>query len=166
LGDVSVEVRPSPDAPSADVGELFLKSPSLTRGYLKADPGANLAFQDGGMLMGDLGRIDEDGNLYITGRSKLILEVAGHKIDPIEVEDVLVSHPAVAEAVVVGIPDPRTGEQRLKAVIVKKAEETADELIKFSKARLSAQKVPAVIEFRDAIPKSATGKILRGQLLD
>jgi acyl-CoA synthetase (AMP-forming)/AMP-acid ligase II len=166
LGDVSIEVRPSADAPSADVGELFLKAPALTRGYLKADPAANLAFQDGGMLMGDLGRIDEDGNVYVTGRSKLILEVAGQKIDPIEVEDVLVSHPAVAEAVVVGVPDPRTGEQRLKAVIVKKAEESADELIKFSKARLSAHKVPALVEFRDAIPKSATGKILRGQLLD
>jgi long-chain acyl-CoA synthetase len=88
------------------------------------------------------------------------------KVDPIEVEDVLMAHPAVADAVVVGVPDPRTGEQRLKAVVVKKAEETADNIIRFSRTRLTAHKVPSLLEFRDQIPRNGAGKVLRGQLMD
>jgi len=87
-------------------------------------------------------------------------------VDPLEIEDVLVAHPAVAEAVVVGIRDPRTGEQRLKAVVVRKGEETADGIVRFARGRLSAHKVPYIIEFRDALPRSGTGKILRGKLID
>jgi long-chain acyl-CoA synthetase len=75
-------------------------------------------------------------------------------------------HPAVAEAVVVGIPDPRTGEQRLKAVVVKKSEETADALVSYARSHLSAHKVPYVVEFIEAIPRSVTGKVLRGKLLE
>jgi acyl-coenzyme A synthetase/AMP-(fatty) acid ligase len=163
---VTVEIRPTPDAPTPDVGEVFVKTPGMTKGYMNVDPSVNAVFTDGGMLTGDLGKVGDNGHLYLTGRIKLIVEVSGMKVDPIEVEDVLMAHPAVAEAVVVGVPDPRTGEQRLKAVVVKKADETADNIIKFSRTRLTPHKVPALLEFRDQIPRNGMGKILRGQLMD
>jgi acyl-CoA synthetase (AMP-forming)/AMP-acid ligase II len=166
VGEVTVEVRPSENALLSGSGELLIRSPALTRGYLDAPVANGTAFVDGGFLSGDLGRIDADGNVYITGRSKLILEVAGQKVDPIEIEDVLAAHPAVAEAVVVGVPAPRTGEQRLKAVIVKRAEETPEALLRHCRALLSAHKIPELIEFRDEIPRSAAGKILRGKLME
>jgi long-chain acyl-CoA synthetase len=107
-----------------------------------------------------------DGQVYVKGRTKLLIEVAGHKVDPFEVEEVLAQHPSVAEAVVVGVPDPRTGEQRIKAVVVKSADEDADTLIRYCRERLASQKVPAFVEFRDEIPKSAAGKPLRGRLME
>jgi acyl-CoA synthetase (AMP-forming)/AMP-acid ligase II len=166
VGDVRVDVLPSESATAPDTGELLVRSPALTRGYLNAEAANRAAFVDGGFLSGDLGRIDAAGNVYITGRSKLILEVAGHKIDPIEIEDVLAAHPAVTEAIVVGVPSPRTGEQRLKAVVVKSAEATADELLRHCRSLLSAHKVPELIEFRDEIPRSGAGKVLRGKLME
>lgn len=163
---VTVEIIPTQDAPTPDVGEVFVRTPGMTKGYKNVDPEVNAVFTNGGMMTGDLGKIDENGHLYITGRLKLIVEVSGMKVDPIEVEDVLMSHPAVAEAVVIGVPDPRTGEQRLKAVVVKKDEDTADAIIKYSRTKLTPHKVPTLLEFRDEIPKNGAGKILRGQLMD
>jgi acyl-CoA synthetase (AMP-forming)/AMP-acid ligase II len=163
---VSVEIVPTPEAPSPDVGEIFVKTPGMTKGYMDVEPAVNAVFRNGGMMTGDLGRIGDNGHLYITGRIKFIVEVSGMKVDPIEVEDVLMSHPAVADAVVVGVPDPRTGEQRLKAVVVRKADETADNIIKFSRTRLTPHKVPALLEFREQIPRNGAGKVLRSQLVD
>ena len=148
------------------IGELLISSPAVTRGYLDNPEASKASFRNGAWVSGDLGRIDADGNLFITGRKKLMVDVAGLKVDPVEVEDVLMLHPAVAEVVVIGIPDPRTGEQRLKAVVVKKSEETADALVRYAREHLSAHKVPYVVEFIDAIPRSPTGKVLRGKLLD
>jgi long-chain acyl-CoA synthetase len=166
VGDTQVEVVPSDNPLGPEYGELVFSSASLTRGYLGQESLNAQAFAGGRFHTGDLGRIDPDGNIFIKGRSKLIIEVAGHKVDPLEVEEVLLMHPAVAEAVVVGLPDPRTGEQRLKAAIVRAGEIAPDALIGFARERLSAQKVPALVEFRDEIPKSATGKILRGKLIE
>ena len=166
VGDTVVEVIPVENPLGPEYGELAFTSSSLTKGYLGEDKLNAAAFGTGRFMTGDLGRIDEAGNVFIKGRSKLIIEVAGHKVDPFEVEEVLLGHPAVAEVVVVGPPDPRTGEQRLKAVVVRAGEVTPDALIRYARERLSPQKVPALIEFRDEIPKSATGKILRGKLLE
>lgn len=162
---VSVEVVPHEDAPPGG-GEIFVRSPSLTRGYLNAPPAAAASFHDGGYLTGDLGHIDDNGHIYVTGRAKLIIEVAGQKVDPIEVEDVLAGHPAVEEAVVVGVPSPRTGEQELKAVVVRLGDVDAKQLLALCRSSLSAYKVPNVVEFRDEIPRSGAGKVLRGKLLD
>ena len=78
----------------------------MTRGYSDMDELNRRAFRDGWFLTGDLGRLDDAGRLYVTGRKKLLIEVAGHKVDPIEVEDVVLAHPKVREAVVVGISAP------------------------------------------------------------
>jgi long-chain acyl-CoA synthetase len=166
VGDVRVELLPAEESSDPAVGELLITSSAVTKGYLN-NPEANLnSFKDGGWLSGDLARMDADGNIYMVGRKKLIVAVAGQKVDPIEVEDVLMGHPAVAEAVVVGIPDPRTGEQRLKAVVVKKSEESAEALVAYVRSRLSAHKVPYIVEFIDALPRSVTGKVLRGKLIE
>jgi long-chain acyl-CoA synthetase len=166
VGDTVVEVIPVENPLGPDYGELAFRSSSLTKGYLGEEKLNAAAFGTGRFMTGDLGRLDAEGNVYIKGRSKLIIEVAGHKVDPFEIEEVLLGHPAVAEVVVVGPPDPRTGEQRLKAVVVKSDDVAPDALIRYARERLSPQKVPALVEFRDAIPKSATGKILRGKLLE
>lgn len=165
VGDTRIEVLAAEESSDPEIGELLITSSAVTTGYLNNPEVNRTSFKDGGWLSGDLGRVDADGNVYLTGRKKLVVSVAGLKVDPIEIEDVLMGHPAVAEAVVFGIPDPRTGEQRLKAVVVKKSEETAEALVNYARAHLSAHKVPYVVEFVDALPRSVTGKVLRGKLL-
>jgi len=165
VGDTRVEVVPVENPFGADHGELVFHSSSLTKGYLNEPATNEMSFRNGLFSTGDLGKLDAEGNIYIRGRSKLIVEVAGHKIDPLEVEDVLAQHPDVAEAVVVGVPSRRTGEQELKAVVVRDGDVTPEALIRFCKTRLAIQKVPSIVEFIDAIPRSATGKILRGRLM-
>ena len=161
---VNVNIRPKPEH-GEGVGELFVETNALIDGYVDASPKDNAAFVDGGYLTGDLGRFDELGNIYIIGRTKLIIEVAGEKVDPFEVEDVLCLSEAVSEAVIVGVPDPRTGEQKLKAYIVRANEATSDQIIAFCRNKLLAFKVPEIIEFIDEIPKSSTGKVQRGKLM-
>jgi long-chain acyl-CoA synthetase len=163
---LTLTVEPSENPFGPEYGEIAVSSPAVTKGYLDAPDVNARTLRNGRFYTGDLGTIAADGNLYIKGRSKMIIEVAGHKVDPFEIEEVLGMHPAVAEAVVVGIPDARTGEQRLKAVVVRAADETSDALIRFCRERLASQKVPAIVEFRDEIPKSATGKVLRGKLME
>jgi long-chain acyl-CoA synthetase len=162
VGDTRVELR-SID-PATGLGELVIHSSSLTKGYQGRGDVNAIAFPDGWFASGDLGRIDLEGNVFIKGRARLVIEVAGHKVDPLEVEDVLIQHPAIAEAVVVGVDGGRS-EQRVKAVIVLSDPLTPDGVISFARSRLAAQKVPTIVEFVDAIPKSASGKVLRGKLM-
>ena len=122
-------------------------------------------FREGYFITGDLGRVDEEGRLTITGRKKLLIEVGGYKVDPIEVEDVLVAHPKVGEAVVVGVQSKVAGEEVVKAVVVPGDALEERELISFCQERLANFKVPQVVEFREEIPKSPLGKILRKYLI-
>jgi long-chain acyl-CoA synthetase len=160
--EVRIDATGSSLAPGA--GELMVKSPSLTSGYLGEAEANAASFRDGWLMSGDIARQDEDGNIFILGRSKLLIEVSGFKVDPIEVEETLQLHPAVAEAVVVGIRPSPQAEQRLKAFVVRHDEVAAEQLIRFLRERLSVHKVPTLIEFRDALPKSSAGKVMRGRL--
>jgi long-chain acyl-CoA synthetase len=163
VGDAAARIVVDP-ALGEGVGEILLRSSSLTRGYLDDDAANAASFEDGWLRSGDLGRINADGSLSLTGRSKLIIEIGGYKIDPLEVEDALRRHPAVAEAVVIGVRDGSYGGPRLKAVVVPSDDVSAAELTRHLQQRLSAQKVPALFEFRTGLPKSSAGKILRGQV--
>jgi long-chain acyl-CoA synthetase len=146
-------------------GEIVVWSPAMTRGYAD-DPALNAeVFHDGWFSTADLGWLDDGGRVHVTGRKKLLIEVAGHKVDPIEVEDVLAIHPKVREAVVVGIP-AGGGEESVKAVIVPVDGCGEREVIEFCQQRLANFKVPRVVEFRDEIPRSPLGKILRKYLVD
>jgi long-chain acyl-CoA synthetase len=147
------------------IGEVTVRSPAATAGYGDLPELNAVAFRDGRYYTGDLGRIDGDGMLFLEGRKKLLIETGGFKIDPIEVEAVLNAHPAVSESVVVGVDTEIAGEQRVKAVVVSGADPDARELISFCRERLANFKVPQEVEFRDEIPKSPLGKVLRKYLV-
>ncbi|MBI4922647.1 MAG: acyl--CoA ligase [Devosia nanyangense] len=162
-GDAEVRIAPYETELGPDVGELLVRSSSLMQGYL-GEPAANAqAFDDGWFRTGDLASLDDEGRLFIRGRSKLLIEVSGYKIDPIEVEETLAAHPLVEDAAVIGVPDTRSGN-RLRAYVVRTADVSEDELIRHARGKLSVQKVPAEIAFLEALPKSPTGKLLRGKL--
>lgn len=151
--------------PAGEIGEVTVASAAATDGYGDLPELNALAFRDGRFYTGDLGRIDHHGMLYIVGRKKLLIETGGFKVDPIEVEAVIDSHPAVSESVVVGVDTEVAGEQRVKAVAVLAGECDERELIAFCRERLANFKVPQAVEFRDEIPKSPLGKVLRKYLV-
>jgi long-chain acyl-CoA synthetase len=155
VGDVQVRIED---------GEVLVSSPALTRGYSDMEALNAHAFRDGWYRTGDIGYIDEAGRLFVTGRKKLLIEVSGHKVDPIEVEDVVRAHPGVREAIVVGIANGG-GEQTVKAVVVPSNGCGEREVIEFCRERLANFKVPQIVEFRDEIPRSPLGKVLRKYLV-
>jgi long-chain acyl-CoA synthetase len=151
--------------PTGEIGEVTVRSEAMTDGYGDLPALTAEAFRGGTYFTGDLGHLDELGMLFIDGRKKLLIETGGFKVDPIEVEAVIVEHPAVSEAVVVGVDTEIAGEQRIKAVAVLGAECDERELTTFCRERLANFKVPQAIEFRDEIPKSPLGKVLRKYLV-
>jgi long-chain acyl-CoA synthetase len=162
----SVGVPPAPVEIRIDEeDEVLVRSPTTTDGYSGLDELNAEAFRDGFFHTGDLGRLDDEGRLFLTGRKKLFVDVGGYKVDPIEVQDVLAEHPKVQEAVVVGARGEREGEELVKAVVVPSEECDDGELIAFCKERLANFKVPQVVEFRAEIPKSTMGKVLRKYLV-
>ncbi len=150
--------------PPGEVGELAIKGPQVMKGYYKMEEETAKTLVNGWLLTGDMAKMDEDGYFYIVDRKKDVIIAGGYNIYPREVEEVLYEHPAVLEAAVVGVPDPYRGET-VKAFIVLKPEYkgkvTEKDIEKFCRERLAAYKVPRIIEFRDELPKSAVGKILR-----
>jgi long-chain acyl-CoA synthetase len=149
-----------------NVGEVVTCGLHVMKGYLNQPEATANAFTGDWFHTGDLGYFDEDGFLFIVGRSKELIIRGGYNVYPAEVEDVLHAHPAVAEAAVIGIPDDRLGEEVMAVVTLQPgASVTAPELIAFCKERIAAYKYPRVIEFRDELPKNALGKILKDELL-
>ncbi|MDR1529879.1 MAG: AMP-binding protein [Burkholderiales bacterium] len=145
-----------------EVGEIGVAGPQVTKGYWQRDDETQRAFSsDGYFMTGDLARMDENGFLQLVERKKDMILVSGYNVYPNEIEAVASSHPGVLECAAVGIPNERTGE-KIKLYVVKKNSELAeDELIKYCRTNLAGYKVPRAIEFRDELPKSHVGKILR-----
>ena len=156
--------RPLP--PGADhVGEVVLRGMNIMTGYYDNPEATAKAFAGGWFHTGDLGYLDEDGFLFIVDRIKDLIIRGGYNVYPREVEEVLYAHPAVAEAAVIGVPDPKMGEEVRAIVAVKPGQSVTEaELIDFVKERAAAYKYPRTIEFRDSLPKGATGKILKKEL--
>ncbi len=148
------------------IGEILIRSVAMTPGYADAEELNREAFGDGWFRSGDRGRIDEEGRLFITGRRKLLIDVRGDKVDPIEVEDVLAVHPKVAEVVVVGVESEVPGEDLVKAVVVPAGDCQERELIRYCRERLADYKVPSRVDFREEIPTGPGGKVLRKYLID
>jgi long-chain acyl-CoA synthetase len=167
LDGVEVGVLDGAGEPTADgrIGEIAIRSPAMTDGYAELPELNRAVFADGWFLSNDRGRVDEEGRLFITGRKQLLIDVSGDKVDPIEVEDVLAVHPKVREVVVVGIESGAEGEDLIKAVVVPDGACESRELIRFARERLSNYKVPQMVEFRDEIPKGASGDVLRKYLI-
>jgi long-chain acyl-CoA synthetase len=148
------------------IGEVLIRSAAMTPGYADAEELNAEAFRDGWFRSGDRGRIDDQGRLFLTGRTKRLIDVRGDKVDPIEVEDVLAVHPKVGEVVVVGVESELPGEELIKAVVVPAGDCQERELIRYCRERLADYKVPSRVEFREEIPTGPGGKVLRKYLLD
>lgn len=151
---------------TGEVGELWIRSPSAMDGYLGAPEETHAVLAQGWFRTGDLASIDADGWVRIVGRKRERILRGGHSVFPPEVEAVLLAHPAVAEAAVVGVPHAELGEEVAGFVVTRAgARADADELIAFCRERLAGYKYPRRITLVAALPRSATGKILKAKLL-
>ncbi len=155
------------DVPVGEIGELIIKGPQVMKGYWNKPEETKAVLKEGWLFTGDLARMDEDGYFYIVDRKKDMIIAGGYNVYPREIEEVLYQHPAVKEVIVIGVPDAYRGET-VKAYITLQADQkaTEEELIEFSRKYLAAYKVPRLIEFRDELPRSAVGKLLRRSLRD
>lgn len=154
------------DVQQGEPGELVVKGPQVMMGYWHRPQETANVLKDGWLLTGDIAVIDTDGYVRIVDRKKDMILHSGFNIYPNEVEDCLVKHPDIIEAAVIGVPDGAAGEA-VKAFIVRRIESlSADEVRGFCKSQLTAYKVPKYVEFRDELPKTNVGKILRKALRD
>lgn len=155
------------ELPAGEVGEIIVHGPQVFQGYWRNPDATAAAFVefDGRRFFrtGDLGRMDEEGYFFITDRLKRMINASGLKVWPAEVETLLFKHPAIQEACVIGARDARRGETVKAFVVLRepmRGQVTADDIIAWSREHMAAYKVPRIIEFVDALPKSGTGKVM------
>jgi len=166
-GEVRIIDKQGHDVPAGEVGEIVARSDRMMKEYWKLPKETAEIMKGGWLHTGDLGRMDEDGYIYIVDRKKDMIISGGENIYSREVEEVLYSHPAVQEAAVVGVPDEKWGES-VKAVIVLRKGMTAteDEIINFCKEHLASYKKPKSVEFWDSLPMTGSGKIMKAEIRD
>jgi len=151
--------------PVGEDGEICVQSPGVLSGYWQAPDATAAALRNGWFYTGDIGHLDEDGYLYVVDRKKDLIIRGGFNVYPRDVEDVLLTHPAVAQAAVVGRPDPRLGEEVVGFVALREgAEVTPDDLVAHARDRLSATKYPREVRVVPAIPLTSVGKLDRKRL--
>ena len=163
LDDPGTEVRPG------ERGEIAVKGPQVMKGYWKRPQATAEAFHDGYFLTGDIGVVDEEGYFSIVERKKDMLKVSGYSVFPAEVEAILYRHPAVAEVGVVGVPDPYRGEDPVAFVVLRpeaKGKVGEEEIAQWCRDEMAVYKAPRQVRFIDALPKTASGKILKRLLRD
>ena len=167
LPSTEIEIKDDNEktVPLGEIGEICVRGPQVMAGYYnRPDETAKVMTKDGFFKTGDLGYMNEQGYSKIVDRKKDMILVSGFNVFPNELEDVISQHPKVLECAAVGIPDEKSGEA-IKVFIVKKDEGlTKEEVIKFCREQLTSYKVPKLIEFRNDLPKSNVGKILRKDL--
>ncbi|WP_417900808.1 long-chain-fatty-acid--CoA ligase [Bacillus haimaensis] len=162
-----ISMETGEEAPVNEIGEIVVRGPQIMKGYWNRKEETEAVLKDGWLLTGDLGYMDERGFFYVVDRKKDMIIAGGFNIYPREIEEVLYEHEKVQEVIVAGIPDPYRGET-VKAYVVKKqgASLTEEELDAYARKHLAAYKVPRLYEFRDELPKTAVGKILRRALIE
>jgi long-chain acyl-CoA synthetase len=168
LKNVEVRVRDESgrDLPANESGQIWVKSPVIPPTGYENRPGLTAeAFRDGFYNTGDLGKLDDRGHLIMTGRKQTFVDVGGNKVDVGEVEEVLLGHPNVREAAVLGVEAPNLGTL-IKAVVVTDGAPDEADILSHCRRRLAAFKVPRLVGFRDALPRGATGKVLKSELGD
>src|SRR5699024_8411743 len=150
---------------AGEVGEVAISGPYVMSGYWQRPEATDAVFEGEWFLTGDIGRMDEDGDLWIVDRMKDLVIRGGYNVYPREVEEVLYGHPDVREVAVIGVPDARLGEE-IAAVITPQPGTTIDpaELRGWLEERVAAYKVPRIYHLVEALPKGATGKILKRQI--
>jgi long-chain acyl-CoA synthetase len=165
--EISIRDDTGRELPIGEQGEICARGPQVMAGYWKRpDETAKAMTEDGFFRTGDVGMMDEQGRVRIVDRKKDMISVSGFKVFPNEVEEVAMSHGGLLECAVVGVPDKHSGEVGKLYAVRKKPDVTADDLRAFLAARLASYKVPKQIEFRDELPKTNVGKILRRALRD
>jgi long-chain acyl-CoA synthetase len=149
-----------------EIGELAVKGPQVMKGYWKRSDETSNVLSDGWLLTGDIARMDEDGYFYIVDRKKDMINASGFKVYPREVEEVLYTHPDIKEAAVVGVKDPYRGENVKAFVVLKDKNKNpgAEAITQYCKDRIAPYKAPRIVEFKDELPKSLVGKVLRRKL--
>ncbi|WDM03005.1 AMP-binding protein [Alicyclobacillus cycloheptanicus] len=164
-----VDLDTGAELPAGSVGEIVIRGPGVFKGYWRRPEATAQTLQDGWLHTGDMGSLDEDGYLTFHGRFKEMIKVSGYSVFPEDVEGMLIRHPAVAQAAVVGVPDAKKG-QSVKAFVVLrpdvKRKPSAETLRRWARDKMAPYKVPKEIVFRDALPASGTGKVLRRLLLE
>ncbi|MEH7491245.1 long-chain-fatty-acid--CoA ligase [Neobacillus niacini] len=155
------------DIPVGEIGEIIIKGPQVMKGYWNRPEATEETIKDGWLYTGDLGYMDDKGYFYVVDRKKDMIIAGGYNIYPREIEEVLYEHPDVLEAVAAGIPDPYRGETVKAYVVLKEGSKvTSDELNQYARKYLAAYKAPRLYEFREELPKTAVGKILRRALVE
>ena len=154
------------EMPTGQIGEISVRCPQIMLGYYQHPTETANSIRDGWLFTGDLGYLDEDGYLFIVDRKKDVIKPSGFQVWPREVEEVIASHPAVAEVGVAGVPDAYSGEAVKAWVVLREGNQVSEEeLRQFCHTKLVGYKVPKQIEFRDLLPKSMVGKVLRRELV-
>ena len=153
------------DMPVGEVGELAIKGPQVMKGYWNNPGETEAVFKDGWLLTGDIAKMDEEGYFYIVDRKKDMIISGGYNVYPRDIDEVLYEHPMVQEACAIGIPHPHRGEA-IKAFVVLKQGQTVtqEEILEYCAKHLAKYKLPTEVEFRDELPKTNVGKILRKEL--
>ena len=148
--------------PAGEIGELCIKGPQVMKGYWNNPEETENCLKDGWLATGDIAKVDEEGYFYIVDRKKDMIITGGFNVYPRDIDEVLFRHPKIKDAVAVGLPDPYLGES-VRAFVVLKEGETAseDEILAFCREHLAKFKIPTTVEFRDELPKSMIGKVLR-----
>jgi acyl-CoA synthetase (AMP-forming)/AMP-acid ligase II len=161
-----IDLRTDAELPPGEQGEILVRGPIVMQGYF-GQSGATKATIDaeGWLHTGDIGYVDADGDFFIVDRTKELIKYKGLQVAPAELESVLVGNPAIADACVIGVADEEAGEVP-KAFVVKKGEISADEVMAWVAARVAPHKKVRRVEFIDALPRSAAGKLLRRQLIE
>jgi long-chain acyl-CoA synthetase len=148
-------------------GELVIKGPQVMKGYWNMPEETAETLKDDWLYTGDIAHMDEDGYVFIVDRKKDMIIAGGYNIYPAEVEAALFAHPKVKEVAVIGLPDERRGETVKAFVVLKEGQECSkEEIVAFCREHQAAYKVPSEIEFRDELPKTMVGKVLRRELRD
>jgi long-chain acyl-CoA synthetase len=165
LANVEVQIVDENDnpLPTGEIGEVVARGPNVMIGYYNMPDETQAALRNGWLHTGDMGRLDEDGYLYIVERKKDLIIRGGFNVYPRDIEEVLMTHPAVMEVAVVGVPSERMGEE-VKAFVVASTPVSAEELMAYSRERLANYKTPSEVEFIDALPRNPIGKIDKKQL--
>jgi acyl-CoA synthetase (AMP-forming)/AMP-acid ligase II len=153
------------DVSTDELGEIVLRGPKVFKGYLKDPQATANTIKDGWFYTGDIGRLDEDGFLYIEDRKKDIIISGGENVSSVEVERVIYELPQILEVAVIGIPHPKWQEIPKAYVVLRQREELrAEEIVEHCAGKLAKFKVPKEVEFIEALPRNPSGKVLKRKL--
>jgi fatty-acyl-CoA synthase len=153
------------DVPTGEIGEIVARGPLLLRTYYKNQKAYQDAMRDGWFFTGDLGKVDEEGYLYLVDRKKDMICSGGVNIYPSDIEAILLSHPGILESAVIGVPDPKWGEAVKAVVVLREGQEVSEkDVVQYCRANLAGYQVPKSVEFVQSLPRNPSGKVLRKEL--